>query len=300
LRGADAGYEEAIEFACLSDVKQPMQWFRGRIFMQMRDLFRSMLAAGMLCGLLLPCARAQQGPFRATPQRPSFTSDTSTTAPGTFEIEIGGSLISNSFRSLPTLLKFTPGVRTGFFHGLEFSVAADLITSAVGEDDRRVTQFGDVLEFVGRRRIYGGGNFSIALAPSAAFFLRNERGAKLGLMGIAAYSPGLNALVGNVVWKAMTHSSETNPRHIFDFLFDYSRSLGSSGTVSRFALFAGLQWTEAQGSDTCLSLEQGLAFGLRPDWVLDMAFRQVDLVDGQRDFQLLFGFTVNTGRPGRW
>jgi hypothetical protein len=197
------------------------------------------------------------------------------------------------------MIKYTPNAGSGFFQGLEFSLTADLFTSSVAEANRRVTQFGDSLEFAARRRVYGSGDISVAVAPTAAFFLRGEQGAKLGLLGIAVYSPGLNALVGNLRWRATTHPSDTNPSHTFDVVFDYARSLGSSGTANRFALFAGFQWTEASASDTWFALEQGLMFSLRPNWVLDIAFQQVDLIDGERDLQILFGFTVNMGGWGR-
>ena len=79
--------------------------------------------AVLLLGLnaLAQSAGAQSEPPEATPQRPTFTSDTSTTAPGTLELEIG-TTSSDSFFGLPLTIKYTPDV-AGLLREAEFSLA---------------------------------------------------------------------------------------------------------------------------------------------------------------------------------
>ena len=137
---------------------------------------------------------APSGPYEATPQRPTFTASTSTTAPGTLELEFGATS-SGSFLTLPTTLKYTPDVRRGVLHRAEFSLSFDAI-SRVDVGGRHVTHFGNSLGFVIRRPVYIGESFSLAVAPRAIFLLRGDRGARLGARLLAAYTFGLNSVVG--------------------------------------------------------------------------------------------------------
>jgi hypothetical protein len=158
----------------------------------MRRGRRSAIAASALgLGLLWLCPPglaqsggsnpASSGPYQATPQRPTFTSDTATTAPGTMELELGA-LFAPGFFGAPVSLKFTPEASRGLFHQMELSLSFEAISSpSVG--GRRVTQFGDRLGLVIRRPVYQGESFSLAVAPRATFFLRGDRGARLGVTG---------------------------------------------------------------------------------------------------------------------
>jgi len=64
--------------------------------------------------------------YDATPQRPTFTSDTSTTAPGTLEMELG-TVISEDTFVIPITFKYTPAATKGVFHKAEFSVSFDTV-----------------------------------------------------------------------------------------------------------------------------------------------------------------------------
>jgi hypothetical protein len=148
---------------------------------------------------------ASAGPYTATPQRPTFTADTSTTAPGTLEVEFGATGTSSfrGFFALPTNLKYTPDVQSGPFHQAEFSFSFDAVSSMATLAGRQ-TNFGQTLSLVIRRPVYMGKALSLALAPRSTFFLRDEKGARLGARVLAAYSFGPNNLVANFTWTSAT------------------------------------------------------------------------------------------------
>lgn len=240
----------------------------------------------------------QPGPYQATPQRPTFTADTSTTAPGTLELEMGmGS--SGRFFSLPTSIKFTPDAGRGLFHRMEFSLHFDAISS-VSEDDERETHFSDRLGLVIRRPVYLGESFSLAVAPRASFFLRGDRGARLGLTALTAYEFGLNSVVANMTWTSATTPSPTNPAQRYDVAFDFIRQLGPSGTMSRLSVFGGLLTENPTHQATSVSLGQGISYRVRPHWALDFAVREFGLTAGRRDYRIVAGFTINLGRLRDW
>lgn len=243
-------------------------------------------------------AQASSGPYEATPQRPTFTSDTSTTAPGTLELEVG-TTSWRGFFALPVTVKYTPDVGRGLFHRAEFSLTFDALTS-VEETSRRATRFGDRLGFAVRRPVYRGETLSVAVVPQALFFLRGDRGARLGLTGIMVYGMGLNSLTVNGTWTSATHPSATNPAQQYDVAVDVARTLGESGPRSRWTVFGGLLYENPSHRAAAVSLGQGVTYRFRPNWVLDFAVRQLGLAAGRRDYQILAGFTVNLGRPSDW
>lgn len=90
------------------------------------------------------CAGLPQGGASVTPQRPTFSSDTNTTAEGTFELESGLYLDPGESASLPTTLKYGAGPRTELYLGLSPYNYVEL----PGEDGRGV---GDMLVGVRHR-----------------------------------------------------------------------------------------------------------------------------------------------------
>lgn len=165
--------------------------------------------AVLLLGLnaLAQSAGAQSEPPEATPQRPTFTSDTSTTAPGTLELEIG-TTSSDSFFGLPLTIKYTPDV-AGLLREAKLSLAFEAVTSISLAGVRR-TEFGDRLTFALRRPVYRGERFSLAVAPQATFFVRDGKGARLGATLLGVYSFGRNTAIANLTWTSATSSSATN------------------------------------------------------------------------------------------
>ena len=195
----------------------------------------------------LSAATAQQpASFHpATPQRPTFTTDTSVTTPGTVELELGGFFAEN-VGALPTSVKFTPDV-SGFFHRTEIAVSFDTLSSVSTRGDRD-TRFGDTLTVAMRRALYESDGFSFALAPVATFFLRGEDGARLGGTAIAVYGRGANSIVVNLGLTGATSSSLSNPSVQLDLATDFFRSLSD-----RFTIFSGALYEKASESAGTLS-----------------------------------------------
>jgi len=237
------------------------------------------------------------GPYTATPQRPTFTADTATTAPGTLEIEFGATGTSSfgGFFALPTNMKYTPDVRRGLLHRAEFSLGFDAVSSAATPGGRQ-TGFGQTLSLIIRRPVYVGKSFSLAVAPRSIFFLRDGRGARVGARLLAAYNFGLNAVIANFTWTSATSSLATNPAQQYDVAFDYGIRLGESGWRQRTSLFAGFLTEKPKHHETSVTFGQGISYRLRPNYVLDFAVRERGLAAGPRGYELLAGFTANLGR----
>ncbi len=252
------------------------------------------LAAPLVIFLVwpLPAAAAQQAASShpATPQRPTFTTDTSVTTPGTVELELGGFFAEN-VGALPTSVKFTPDV-SGFFHRTEIAVSFDTLSSVKTRGDRE-TRFGDTLTVAVRRAIYESDALSFALAPVATLFLRGEDGARLGGTAIAAYGRDVNSIVFNLGLTGATSSSPSNPSVQLDLATDFFHSLSD-----RLTIFAGALFEKASESTGAFSLDQGLAFRVRPHVVLDIGIVERGLADGPSALELLLGLTVNLGWPG--
>ncbi len=244
-----------------------------------------------------PGVSAQSRPYDATPQRPTFTSDTSTTAPGTMEIEFGATATGSGggFLALPTMLKFTPDVGAGVFRRAEFSLSFDALQreSSGAETESR---FGDSLLLAVRRPVWEGDSFSVAVAPLVQFFIREGKGARLGVLGIVAYSSGLEGVVANFTWTSATSSSPTNPAHKYDLALDYGHTMGPVGLASRVGIFAGVLIEKPSIAETSVSMSQGITYRMRPNLVWDVAIVENGLAAGQAGYQVLAGLTVNLGR----
>lgn len=238
-------------------------------------------------------AQATDTRREATPQRPSFTADASVTAPGTLELELGGSANRDSL-GLPTTLKFTPNVPKGPFYKTEFSLSFESLSSML-TDSRRAFQFGDRLIFAVRRALHRGERFSFALAPHATFFVRGEKGARLGATAIGVWSFGLNTVVANLTYTGATSPSQSNSAHRADIALGYSRTIGEGELSNRFAVFGEYQHEIPNSGTTTASLMQGVAFRARPDIVLDFAVQQSGVGSRSVEVHLLGGLTVNLG-----
>ena len=109
----------------------------------LRVAFATAQVVTSLMLLLLGCVTKLSAapPAEATPQRPTFSNDNSTTAPGTVEVQLGGDG-NGEFFGLPTVFKFTPDAPQGVMSGMEFSVGFDSISS-VQMGSNRDTRFGD-------------------------------------------------------------------------------------------------------------------------------------------------------------
>jgi len=152
-------------------------------------------------------------------------------------------------------------------------------------NNKRVTKTGNLLSFAIRRPIFEVKNFSVAFAPQASFFLRDEKGARLGATVFTAYSFGLNAVVTNFTFSNATSSSASNPAQKYELAIDVSRTLGNSGARSKTGIFSGILIEKARKQDSVVSLLQGINYRVKPNLVLDIAFRQVGLRTRNIDYQ---------------
>jgi hypothetical protein len=256
--------------------------------------FLSFASLSFVIAQASPDAFAQNVSHVATPQRPTFTSDTSTTAPGTMEIEFGAAATGSSggFLALPTMIKYTPDVGGGILHQAEFSLSFDALERNFSGPDTP-NRFGRSLLLIVRRPIWAGDRFSLAIAPQALFFLREIDGARVGLTGLVAFSDGPNTVVTNLTWTVATDASTTNPTRKYDVALDYGRALGTSG---RFAVFAGVLTEKPSSSAVVVSMSQGLTYRMRPNLVWDVAIAEEGFGAGPSGYKILGGVTVNVGR----
>ena len=248
----------------------------------------------VIASLSLWTVYAQQSPPEATPQRPTFTNDTSTTEPGTLEIEFGATGPANRV-TLPAAIKFTPPAERGLFHRMEFSLGFDSLERVVVEGEGKI-KFGESLDLMVRRRVWSGQGLSLAVAPKMEFFLRGKSGALIGGKGIAVYGFGLNSLVVNVSGMGATSPSDSNPGWVAEIAAGYGRALSDHGTASRFSVAFEVLNGFSKGQESVLSLLQGLSYRPRPDLVFDLAVEQRGLRSGKFEMVLQGGLTYNIGR----
>src|SRR5436190_17864020 len=151
-------------------------------------LGRAAAAALVFCAL--PHARAgllghlnKGGPVSL---RKRLHVNTLITEPGTMEVEWGGAFSTGGNFSLPSALKYTPEGPYAFWGRTEFSASFDSLSSALQFDDR-ITQFSDRMTVAANCVVIDGKELDIAVAPQTSFFLRGEKGVRVGATAIARY-----------------------------------------------------------------------------------------------------------------
>jgi len=256
--------------------------------------FSAHLRVAVMAVLCSSSVHAQQSPPEATPQRPTFTNDTATTAPGTLEVDFGATGPASAV-TLPATIKFTPPAERGFFHQMEFSLGLNSLERVVVDGEGKI-RFSESLAFAVRRPVWSGGGLSFAAAPRVEFFLRNNSGALVGGKAIAVYGFGGNNLVVNVSGMGATSPSDVNPGWLAELAAGYSRALSGTGIASRFSLAFEMLNGFSKGQDAILSLLQGLSYRARPDLVLDLAVEQRGLRSGEFEMVFMGGLTYNIGR----
>jgi hypothetical protein len=195
---------------------------------------------------------------------------------------------------LPTTFRVSPPVHRGFFERTEFSLGFDSL-ERVEVNGQSETRFGEALAFMMRRPVWNREGLSLAVAPKADFFLRNNSGAVIGGKAIAVYGFGLHSLAANVLGAGATSASDDNPAWLAELALGYSRALSSSGAAKRFSLAFEIQNGFSKGQDSTLSLLQMIAFRARPNLVLDLAAEQRGVSAGEFELVLMGGLTYNIG-----
>src|ERR1044072_2061038 len=121
------------------------------------------------------------------------------TEPGTLEVEFGGAFSTGGNFTFPSTIKYTPEGPYVFWGRTEFSASFDSLSSAVQFEDR-TTQFSDRVSLAANCVLYDGKEFDIAIAPLTSFFLRGEKGVRVGATAIARYDHGQNSAGVTATW----------------------------------------------------------------------------------------------------
>lgn len=245
------------------------------------------LGAALLLGLG-SCNSAPSGGETVTPQRPTLSSDTSTTAEGTFELEAGVAVDPSEAVDTPLSLKFGAGPSTEVF----LSGAPFLFREVPGRDARGP---GDVV--VGLRHRFLE---SAARHPSAAF----QASIKLPTADEELGSEEVDLSVAAMATQGFGDLTVTG---YYDLGVlgdpgggtDVSHSLALatshplSNSVGAFAEIAGVSIPDQDAEQAFTTF--GVTYAASNSLVFDVG-AVVGLDRDARDFQFIIGLTRNLGR----
>ncbi|MFN3242841.1 MAG: transporter [Planctomycetota bacterium] len=238
---------------------------------------------------LAGCQLSQQAPV--TPQRPTVSFDTATTAPGTFELETGVNVDPGDFFDTPNTLKYGTGERTELFVGW----SPLQVLSQPGEDADGAS---DVV-LGARHRLWDADDGT----PSGAVVLSGKLPTASSNNGLGSGEVDLR--VGGILNQSFGDVSAN--------LFYQYGALGqaSGGTTSEHiaTLTLGTPLAEDVGgffelggqfvptTDTdALFAITGVTWSYSPSLVFDGGVN-VGLSDDAADLQVFFGCTWNLGGP---
>jgi hypothetical protein len=248
------------------------------------------VAALMLVVAVAACQLPRQAPV--TPQRPTVSYDTSTTAPGTFELETGVTVDYSDAVDSPNTLKYGTADGTELFVGwspLQYVVVP-------GQD---AEGSGDVALGT-RHRIVDAGDGT----PSAALVL-------IGKLPTASSSQGLgtgevDVLVGGILNQQF---GPVNANAFYQYGALGNPNGGGTSSAHTVTLTAGTGITDHIGGFCELAailvpsqdIESvftivGATFAAEP-WLVFDAGAVVGLSDDAPDLQLFVGCTYNLGSP---
>ena len=230
----------------------------------------------------------------ATPQRPTFSSNTATTAEGTLEIEAGLLVDWKDRFDTPTTLKWGSTPTTEFF--LTWSPYVNIDT--MGVDGSSV---GDTLIGV-RQRVQETSDGQAATAFQLATKLPTSDEGEIGTTGeldffaagiMDAKAAGL-ALTG---FGQLGFLGEVDDEDIdLQWLFAGVAEVPIEDELSAFGE-AALFYTPERDEES-LYLTLGTYYRMQPSTVVDAAV-QIGIGSDTPDFAVLVGFTQNLGRIGR-
>src|SRR5690242_13406817 len=225
-------------------------------------LQRSAAAAALLC-CVLPCGRAgflgRLSHGGSISLRKRVHVNTLITEPGPMEVEWGGAFSTGGNFTFPSAIKYTPEGPYAFWGRTEFSASFDSLSSVVQFDDR-ATQFSDRITLAANCVVHDGKELDIAIAPQTSFFLRGEKGIRVGATAIARYDHGRNSAGVTVTWSAATSASSTNPAGTFDAGVGYGRRLMTSGPLAHLTPHVNWVWERSTGVPAQISLFEGMEY----------------------------------------
>lgn len=215
------------------------------------------------------------------------------TAPGTMELEYGGSFSWNGGFTFPMALHYTPEGPYAWWGRTEFALNFD----SLAHDS--ATQFGDRITAAATCVVHDGDKLDIAIAPQASFLLRGDSGARLGATGIARYDVGRSSAGVTFTWTGATHASPTNPAGIVDIGAGYGFRLLPSGPLSHLTPHANVLYEKATGADRQISFFEGIEYQVTDPFSVDFSFQHIAVVGGPRDTQFVVGITLYTPKLHR-
>ena len=217
------------------------------------------------------------------------------TEPGSAEVEWDNVFSSNGDYVMPSLIKYTPEGSNIIWGRTEYSIGFDTVNSAL-RFDQRINHFSDRVTLAATSVLRDGKIFDFAVAPSASFFLRGDRGARLGATAIARWDWGRNSLGTTFGWTAATHSSPTNPSGIVDWSTGYGRRLAAGGAWGHLTPHTNLQVEKASGVTRQISVFEGIEYQITGRVALDFSGQHYGLGSGAVDHQAVVALTVHFGK----
>lgn len=249
---------------------------------------------GQLGLVLTATACAWQGPAPVTPQRPTVSFDTSTTAEGTVELEAGVTLDPGDAVDTPSTVKVGTGPGTELFVG--WSPWQQL--SRAGDD---AEGSGDVV-LGARHRVWDGDDQT----PSAALVLSGKlptagtaggRGSgEVDLRIGAVLHQSFGPVSANAFYQYGALGSATGAGTVSEHTATLTAGLGLTDTVSTFVELAGIA-VPSQGTESLFAIS-GVAWAASPACILDAGV-VAGISDDAPDAQVFLGGTWNFGGPAR-
>lgn len=233
-----------------------------------------------------------QDPQPVTPQRPTLSSDASTTAPGTVEIEVGGDIEPDGAFIVPATVKYGAGEATEVYGSWLTWQRRD---EAGGTEEG----IGDLL-FGARHRFVDsdGGSPALGLQASVKVPVADEdRGLSNGevdvfFAGMATWSGA--GLGGNLYYEIGLLGDPDGSGVEVSQLPSISGSASLGSGFSLFGEAAGVFVPERDAESGIGTL--GFAWSLHPSVVFDAGVRG-GIGDDVPDLVFFVGMTWNLGRP---
>lgn len=254
-----------------------------------RGIRRALPAGLALAGILSSCTSIPRDSAPATPQRPTFSSDTSTTSLGTFELEAGGLWDPSDQIDTPMTMKYGFGETTEVFLGWSPLLYLDTMTG--GE-----TGVGDV--FFGTRHRFMEETDEM---PSAAFQTSIKLPTADDREGLG--SGELDASFAGILSKNFERVAVTgyynlevigDPTGGNDIAHGLALATSTplSGNMGAFGELAGVFIPEQDDEQVFTTL--GVTYSPLASMVFDFGV-VIGLSDDAPDFQLVVGMTRNFG-----
>jgi hypothetical protein len=218
-------------------------------------------------------------------------------APGSMDIDVGALYSwSTAAFGLPAAVRYTPSGRHLIWGRTEYSATFDALSDTIA-NGRRAARFGESITLAAHFLVRDAERLSIAVAPLATVFLREERGVRLGVDAVARYDYGRNNMGATLNWSAATHSSDSNPAATLDAGLGFGRRLGRNGVLGKCSAHGNVVWEKSTGVRPLVAVYEGLEYQRNPRLALDLSFQHFGLAGGGPDHQVVFGITLTLGAP---